>query len=1134
MSLQLYLGGAGSGKTEYLYRDVKQQAKENIDKDYLLIVPEQFTLQTQRDIVTLTDTHGVMNIQILSFLRLAYHVFSEVGGNDYPVLEDIGKSMVLRKLLSEHKQDFVLFKSNLNKPGFIDEVKSFLTELFQYCIQPKDLVQVLDATKDRPVLAGKLKDMNTIYEAFKTYIEKKYITAEEILEVLCEVIEQSEWVKNSIICLDGYTGFTPSQYKLIERLMTLAKKVIVTITIDPRERGKKVSDYQLFSLSIRTIQKLKNLATEHQIVIEEDIWVHEEDKFPVNARFLKSPALGHLEHNLFRYPYQRYVEQQNDIQIYSMQNAKEEVSFVAREIKRLLSEEGYRYRDIAVICGDVKEYSPMIKRVFEMENIPCFIDHKRELLLNPVVELLRAAIAVLEEDYSYESVFRFLKTGLTSLKEDEIEILENYIIATGIRGRKKYHEVFERDVKLQDEIELNDINLLREKVIKDLEPLEIAFRGKKATIKDFTIGMVTFGNELKLPDKIDQKIEEFKSLNQPLFIKEYEQVYRIILDLYDKMVMLLGDDCCTTKEFGEIFESGLEHASVGLIPPGIDTVVVGDTKRTRLNHIKALFFVGVNDGNVPALGDSGGILSDLERDILLKNNMELAPTKKQAVFIEQFYMYLNVTKASNRLYLSYHRLDASGKNARPSYLISKVTQLFQNIKVTLLTIDEDSLNYLCEEDTGLLYLAKELRAFPKQTLSPLFCELYVYYMSKPNTREQVLSMVAGAFARNMESKISEETAKRLYGDDLVGSVTRLEQYAACAFAHFLSYGLNLKERKEYKLFIPDIGNLFHNALDLFSKRLSKSKYDWHTIPEELREHMAIECVQEAVTEYENTYLTSTKRTQYLTKRIERITIKTLWALCQQIGRGSFEPSGYEMPFSHVIDQKIKLTGRIDRLDLYEERDKLYVRVIDYKSGATVFDYSKIYFGLQQQLAVYLSAAVSVLANQHPDKTIVPAGIFYYHIDDPIVERTADYELEILKKLKLSGLVNGDLQVLKGMDKNLVNQEGELVNSAKSMVVPVDINKEGKPSSRSNLASTQEFEHLVQNVEKRLVSDSKDILSGVTKIEPYMLKKHTGCDYCPYKSVCGFDIKLPGYQYQNMEKLEVEVIKERLLKKGDEA
>jgi ATP-dependent helicase/nuclease subunit B len=380
---------------------------------------------------------------------------------------------------------------------------------------------------------------------------------------------------------------------------------------------------------------------------------------------------------------------------------------------------------------------------------------------------------------------------------------------------------------------------------------------------------------------------------------------------------------------------------------------------------------------------------------------------------------------------------------------------------------------------------------------------------------------------NRERGISKEAAYLLYGDSLSGSVTRLERYAGCAFAHFMAYGLSLEERREYKLAVPDIGNIFHNAIDEFSKTLDASDYNWHTIPDDIREEWAIKSVEKAVEEFEGTYLRSSKRNEYLLKRIERITIRTLWALCNQIRQGAFEPSGYEMPFYHIPDKGLSLRGRIDRMDLYETEDKVYVRVIDYKSGKTAFDIQSIYYGLQQQLAIYLGAAMDFLSKQYKDKDIIPGGIFYYNIDDPIVAKSEQVDDDIYKSLKMNGLVNEDKDIISLMDKKLAGPDGGLRASVRSDIIPVDTNKMGELSKRSSVASGKQMELLLDYVNRKLVLDKSNILQGDTRLNPYRAGDRMACDYCEYKSACGFDPRLPGYSYRNLAKRPVEDLKHEI-------
>ncbi|NLO09071.1 MAG: helicase-exonuclease AddAB subunit AddB [Clostridiales bacterium] len=1156
MSLQLYLGSAGSGKSYQMYKNIIEESQKNPGTNYLIIVPEQFTLQTQKDIVSMHPNHGVMNVDILSFMRFAYRIFDEVGGNDFPILEDTGKSMVIRKVVAKKSKELILFGAGVKKTGFINELKSLLSEFYQYNIRPDDFEQMFEISAKKPVLKAKLHDIRTIYEGFADYMKERYITAEEILVVLSKVIDSSDWLKNSVICLDGFTGFTPCQNEILAKMMSQAKKVMVTVTIDPREplEGKE-AEYSLFGLSQKTIEKLNEIADSSKTKIEEPIYVQDKDECRVPYRFCKSPALAHLERNLFRYPYGVYEKEEDEISIHSAKNPEAEIAFVVREIKRLIREEGYRYKDIAVVTGDIERYGRIAKYYFAWSNIPCFIDYKKEILGNPLAVFIRSATQIASEDYSYESVFAYLRTGLSDIGQDDVDILEDYVLARGIRGAKHYQEPFTRSFGRKRPVDLEHLNAIRERLISEVHPLYGILKNKNNTVRDYTAALYDLGVRLNVWEKLEALNIYFTEKNMPLMAKEYEQVYRIVMDIYDQIVMLLGGEQISLKEFTEILETGLVEAKVGLIPPGMDEIVIGDTERTRLKDIRALFFVGVNEGIVPKTIGSGGILSDIERELLTDNGIELAPTKRQQAFTENFYIYLSMTKPKDKLYITFHLVNEESKSVGPSYLIGRLMTYFKKLRIY--NEDEQSLDldYILEDD-GIKFLAEGLRKYQagsrpaildedddiiksddmnynehlrakEEKKALIFRELYNNY-DEDDERRRILELLkSGAFYVNRERGISKEAAYHLYGDSLSGSVTRMERYAGCAFAHFMSYGLSMEERREYKLAVPDIGNIFHNAIDEFSKMLDVSDYNWHTIPDDTREEWAVKSVEKAVEDFEGSYLRSNKRNEYLIKRIERITVRTLWALCNQIRQGSFEPAGYEMPFYHIPDEGLSLRGRIDRMDLYETDDRVYVRVIDYKSGSTAFDIQSIYYGLSQQLAIYLSAAIDYLSSAYNGKEIIPAGIFYYNIDDPIVAKSEDVDEVIYKSLKMNGLVNKDKEIIGLMDSNFQGPDGSLRASVKSDIIPVDTNKEGELSKRSSVADTKQIESLLGFVNNKLVDDKSNILEGDTRLNPYRTGDRVACDYCEFRSACGFDPRLPGYSYRNLAKRPVEELKEEI-------
>lgn len=1187
MSLQFILGSSGAGKSHMLYEEIINKSIQNPKSNYLVIVPEQFTLQTQKDIVSLHPLNGTMNIDILSFMRLAYRVFDEVGGNDKPVLEDAGKSMILRKVVAAKKNQLLLFSKDADKKGFIGELKSLISEIYQYSIDEKTIENMMESANKKPMLKNKLHDILEIYKGFRDFLKDHYITAEEILDVLCEVIEKSEIIKESIICLDGFTGFTPAQYKLLKILMKQAKKVIVTLTVDIRAlNNEKIQEFELFALTRKTKAKLESIVEEEGIPKEKDILVglisenkykragNNRDEFmtertghinhsvdrpviEIPRRFAGEGGLAALERQVFRYPYRAYEKQIDDVSIYVAKDPKSEVSFVIREILNLIRTKGYRYQDIAIITGDINGYGRILSRELDKLSIPVFIDNKKEILSNPFVELIRSALSIIEANFDYESVFRYLRCGMVSIPMEEVDILENYVIAMGIRGKKNYEKEWTRTFRGQDAGELNIINEVKNRLYEEILPLYEVFADKDSTVEVMTRALYEFGEARNVQEGLSTYLEDFEKKNMLLEAKEYEQIYEVVISLYEKMAELLGEDKISITEYIEILDAGLMETKVGLIPPVLDPLVVGDLERTRLRDVKALFFIGLNDCNIPRNSGSGGILSDHDRQLLEKSQFEMSPTKRQAAYTEQFYLYLMLTKAKERLYISYSKLGEDGKTLRPSYLIDTVKQILPKIVIEEeeerdkdKPFGEEDMDKILGSDKGLSYLIEGLRLYSLNEMPDVWKELYTYYLNQEEYKDKIKHFVEAVFYVNKERGIGRQAAKNLFGDILQGSVTRFEKFAECAFAHFVQYGLELNERQEYKIAMPDIGNLFHTAIELYSRRLANSPYNWHTISDDLREQWTEECVKIACEDYGNSILKSSKRYEYIVTRVQRITSRTLWALTEQIRRGEFEPIGFEVFFGEdnglstlnlelEHGEMLKLRGRIDRLDIYEEKDKLQVRVIDYKSGATSFDLKKLYYGLQIQLALYMNAAMELMSKEY-EKEIIPAGILYYNIDDPFVNKGDNIPEEMLKLLKMNGIINDSKEVIIRHDKSFLkgdnnsedgnSGEKEISPSVKSLIVPVETNKDGFLTKRSSTANVSELNNIGEYVKNEVKESGEKILEGDTSITPYKMDKKSACDYCPYRSICGFDNTIEGYEYKKLKSFSKEEIWEKIKEK----
>lgn len=1136
MSLQFIIGSAGSGKTRRLYEDLIKLSVEQPESRFYAVVPEQFTMQTQKEIVTLHPSYGVMNIDIVSFERLAYRIFEELSVESLAVLDDMGKSMVLRKVAAGMKKDLKLFGSHLEKVGFVSEIKSMLSEFFQYGITEERLGEMAEMA-DSAMLKQKLSDMLLLYKGFKTYAEGKFAAKEELLDTLCRVLPESSLVKGSVITFDSFTGFTPLQYRVLLQLLGTCKKVVVTVTMDPKDNPYKTcGEEQLFYMSRKTVCRLIDLAAEAGVAREEDILLGGTKVY----RFQNSPALGFMEKELFRYHKHTFPEKtdiSDQLVLCQAENPMEEVAFISAEIERLVKEEGYRYREIAVVAGSLESYIKEVVRQFEQNGIPCFIDYKKNILGNPVVELIRAALSVVQEDFSYESVFQYIKTGLVTDKKEELDCLENYVIALGIRGFKRWNEPWERVYRRAELLNLLELNSLREEILVPLIPLREMIKNKQSSVKDRTEALVHFLRTLFIEEKLRKIEHNFREQGEVSLEKEYGQVYGLIMDLFDRLAALLGDEITGRKEFSDILDAGFAEIKVGFIPAVVDRVVVGDLTRTRLSHIKALFFTGVNDGLVPSASGRGGILTENERKRLKDAKVELAPTAKEESFLQRLYLYLVMCKPSERLYLSYSGMSADGKSLRPSSLISQVKKLFPSITVRSVSKEELAGWSL---PLGKRKVIASLKEYQKASQESRFLETLSFFLRSAKYREEMRRLIDAAFYTYEQHGIGRTAAKEIYSNILHGSVTRLEQYASCAYAHFLTYGLELSERPVFELAASDIGNLFHSSIDLYFKKMQEEKRSFREIDREEQKKLVAECVASVTEKYGNTILKSSARNAYLAEKVGRMTERTVWALTEQLRKGDFEPASFEVAFTPEDnlramkipiskDEAIHLKGRIDRIDLCEDGDILYLKIIDYKTGKTKFDLSELYYGLQLQLVVYMDAALEKEQRRFPDKKIVPAGIFYYNIADPMVEKqavmdAAETEQEMLKQLRMNGLVNSRLEAITHLDNRIETE---------SDVIPVAIKAGILQEVKSSVANEKRFEALSSYVGKKLKGMGREILDGRIAVAPYKKGTMTSCDYCPYKSVCGFDTKTEGYGYRRFKKLKPEEVWEEVEKEEKE-
>lgn len=1106
MALQFVLGGSGRGKTWYLEHKAIEEAESNPDKQYFVVVPEQFTMQTQKDMVSISKRKGVLNLEVQSFLRLAFRVFEETGNCKISVLDDMGKTMILKKVLLENEKEMGYFGKNVHKKGYVTEIKSFLAEIMQYNISEEMIQEMIDGALDKPLLQMKLQDMKKAYHMYQEYIEGEYINSEELFGVFAQIVDESQIMKGSTLYLDGFTGFTPVQYQLLQRLVKICDKVVITIAYDKRESlWEEMPNYKLFSMSQKMIGRLAKIAREQGVEVLEPIFLSgSKDRYVEN----KSGAV--IERELFRSGKKEKSKAKENITIVAMRQPEEEVSFMLEEVMGLRNQEGFHYRDVAVIVGDMETYGHILRDKCKEVGIPCFIDQKKSILTNPAVELLRSVLDISKNRMDYESIMRYLKNEFVDVPLEDVWVAENFLLATGIRGVNKWKEewkiqyefpgVSEEKLRIYEE----QIQKIKSRIVERIVPFYEKVGRKKHSVRQYCETLFEFMEQEKLYQKIEAYIEKLNEEEDREAISEYSQIYGILLGVLDRLVELLGDQEMNLSEFREIFETGLSEARVGMIPPGVDQVVVGDLTRTRLGDISYLFFLGMNDNYIPSGGKTGGILSESEREYLIDKEYEMAPTGREQLYTEQFYMYLMLTKPKKHLYMTFSRTAADGSAIGPAYIVDRVKNLFEEQRIQSYQ-EMSSPMHVVGADRGKKYFLEGIRK--KWRENDTWKEIYRHHTLWEEWEGYAKEVVESALKEREDKPLSKEAAMSIYKDMMTNSVSKLEKYASCPYSYFLQYGLELRDRLEHELELFDIGNIVHKALELYTKDLLHNEKRWQDVPEEEQHILANQCINQVVEEYKNGILYDSERSICQIDEMRELMKRSVWAITKQMEKGKFETVDCELHFEMQKDIS-KIVGVVDRVDLAKTEDGVLVKIVDYKTGTKDVSLNDFYYGLQMQLVVYLKAAIE--RQKVTDKLVIPAGILYYNVANPILENKVEGETqqdsEMLASLIQRGYVSEENPVLAYMDRDLDGGDGVLAPSAKSNVISVKTVQSGELSKTAKTLTKEQFEDILNYAEETIEQFEKEIHDGRISILPYVKtsKGQIACEYCKYAGICGIN------------------------------
>ncbi|MGE5627711.1 MAG: helicase-exonuclease AddAB subunit AddB [Solirubrobacterales bacterium] len=1115
MSLRYIYGRAGSGKSSFCLFDIKREIDKGNERPIIFLVPEQFSFQSEKKIIEVLGEAGAFRVQVLSFKRMAEKVFNQVGGVSRKHMNNAGRSMLIYSIMEKNREKLQVFKKASKNQGFIAGISELITEFKRYSITPEKIMESINSMEDLN-LKSKLSDVYLIYSDFEKSMDKRYIDTEDDLTILGFKIDDSDIFNGAYIWMDEFSSFTPQEYKIIEKLFTKAKKINITLCSDG-------TNNELFLPVKSTEERLNKIIQNLGIKYDKPIWLDKE-----SARFKYNDELSHMEKYLFSYPYKQYEKKTESISIFRALNSYSEVEETAAEIIRLCRDKGIMYRDIAVVSGDLEGYESIIRAVFSEYGISYFIDKKSKIINSPLIVLIVSALEIITKNWSYETVFRYLKTGLLNIDQGEVDLLENYVLANGIKGKRwteeekwenpLHFDYNSSEISEDETLYIERINKTRNEAAKPLLNLSKKIKGRR-TFNEITKALYEFICEINIPETIEKLIFSFETNGQMDRAAEYKQVWDIIVEIMEQLVQVMGDEAVNLDEYTKILNSGFQEYEIGIIPPAIDQVLVGSIQRLKSHEISVLFILGTNDGVFPSPSSNEGVLTDDDRIALINGGLEVSRDSKSLAFEEQFLIYSTLTRANEYLRLSFPAADFEGKTKRPSIIISRLKKIFKGLTEYSNIIKDNSEGARLKNITSKQPLLNQVLAeMGNKDSGVLNCILNWYYTNEP-WKSRLINGAKGYSYKN-SFKISDTNKIRdLYGKSLNISVSRLEKYVDCPFSYFVQYGLKASERKIYKLAPPDLGSLMHEALHSFSISLKESGKTWADIEESWAEEKISMVVEEIVNNSAGSILKSSKRYGFIEENVKKTLKRSVELIALHIKRGEFEPIGYEMsfgiggdfpPISMNLDsgELVNLIGKIDRVDMLQKNGETYIRIIDYKSGNKEFKINDIYYGLQMQLLIYLDAILSEIGKRF-NQIVIPGGVMYFRLDDPIVKTSGEIgENEIskgiMKALKMNGLILNNISVINSMDSEI---------SGTSDIIPVSINKDSSISNRSSCVDQSQFD-ILRNYVKTLVKKiCCEILKGNVEINPYKKKGITSCTYCSFSAICQFEEGVKGNKYR---------------------
>lgn len=1088
--LEIHYGRERLNKEKFIFDQVRDASGK-----ILLIVPDQYTLQAERDAFFYLNTNVLMDLEVLGISRLGGRILREAGGGKRRMINRLGRHMLLAMIMEELGPDLLFFRNRPDNNAFLEMANDFISGLKQYAVGPDALDRIVSELPEGGILARKLADVGKIYRKYEEGIQGKFTDTEDYMDLFISRAPQAESIRESDIWIYGFENFTPKNLRLIESIARTARSVHLVLAWD---RGGP--DEDLFRLTGHIMQKLP---------ADRISQIGDEYREPRPA------ALRHLESQIFAFP-EESCNETFGITLMEAANIYSEGESAAAHVLGLVREEGLAFRDILLICNDLDTRGGIYQRVFAEYGMDLFLDAKRPLTHHPLPGYVLSILSILGKQYRTEDVMRMLKSGFGPLAPWEAEILENYAIRYKIRG-SRWKQPFEKgfaDRQLgRDDAErassMTRLEELRRRAIGPVLALGEALRkagtgrGKAECLYRHLAGP---GD---IPPKITSLMKDQETRGDLEGAQISGQLWDVTMDILDQVVEILGEERLPMERFFQLVQAGYDAVEIGLLPPAMDGLLLGTMQRTRSGPVKALMVLGANEGILPADTSGGSLLSPDETEALENAGISLGKTGNIRDMEESLAIYRNLSKATMSLWVSCAASNEKGERIRPSGIFDKIRSIFPEVPARRDILSQGNPEDLVQaRDATLRHLTAALRAAKGGApLTPPWPEVLAWY--EENEPALLAKIRQGLAFDGRQKPVSRETADSLFkrqGEDLSLSPSRLERFGRCPFAHFVRYGMRPEDNRPYEVGPLEMGDIYHRCLMTVSGRLSQKTEGapgWEDATRDDTDRLVRHFMESEEAIFGEGILQTSGEQKYRAARMEGVCRQASWHMVEHVRKGKVLGMRFEEEFSRNADlrpieiraggERVVIEGKIDRVDLLPGEK---VKIIDYKSGTDAFSTREALSGWKLQLMVYLKAALEEGKRE-------PAGVFYFHVAEPRIDAAsisrenpeafrARIEEEIRKTFRMDGLMVDEPDVV------------ESISGGDPLVAAATPGK--------GLVSRAEFDALLEQVEGKINEMCQRLVSGDISIFPMKMREETACKFCDYKSICMFDIQLEGCYY----------------------